>query len=164
VAARTLFSEAGLENLFYHYPLLSSLPANHYSFFSIGVVFSALSKALSILWLHLFNRELRYINQVLTLYTWPLQINLLIVTFAVIGFNTGMSEFWMISLFVTFLIIWFMSFNIAAIDSAKALEGKSIIYLIATVGVNTLVCTVMAVTVFMIPEIIKPLQLAIYLP
>ena len=164
VTARTLFSEAGLESLFYHYPLFSSLPETYYSFFIIGVVVSALSKALSILWLHLLNRELRHINQVLTLYTWPLQINLLVVTFAVIGFNTGLSEFWMISLFVMFLIIWFMSFNIAAIDGAKALEGKSIIYLLATVGVNTLVCTVMAVAVFMIPEVIKPLQFAIYLP
>lgn len=164
VTARTLFSEAGLESLFYHYPMLSSLPQEYYSFFIIGAVVSALSKTLSILWLHLFNRELRYINQVLTLYTWPLQINLLVVTFAVIGFNTGMSEFWMISLFVTFLLIWFMSFNLAAIDGAKALEGKSVIFLLATVGINTLVCSIMAGAVFMIPEVIKPLQLAIYLP
>lgn len=164
VTARTLFSEAGLESLFHHYPVLSSLPGNYYSFFIVGVVVSALSKALSILWLHLFNRELRYISQVLTLYTWPLQINLLVATFAVIGLNSGMSEFWMISLLVIFLIIWFMSFNVAAIDGAKALEGKSIIFLLATVGINTLVCTVIAVAVFMIPEVIKPLQLAMYLP
>ena len=164
VTARSLISEAGLESLFYHYPLLSSLPQDYYSFFIIGVVVSAFSKALSILWLHLFNRELRYISQVLTLYTWPLQINLLVVTFAVIGLNSGISDFWMISLFVIFLIIWFMSFNVAAIDGAKALEGKSIIYLLVTVGINTLVCTVMAVAIFMIPEVIKPLQLAMYLP
>jgi len=164
VVAHTLFSDRGLDSFFYHYSLFSFLPVSYFSFFFIGVIFSALSKILSILWLHLLNRKLQYIDQVLTFYTWPLQANLLVVIFVVIGFNTGISEIWMVSLLFLFLIIWFMSFNIAAIDGAKALEAKGVFYLIATAGMNTLFGTLLVAAIFMIPAIIKPLQLAYYLP
>ncbi len=166
VTARSLFSADGLDALshHFHFTIPAFMPDQFFFFFFAGMIFSALSKAVSILWLHFLNRGLPHISQTLTLYAWPLQVNVIIVTLAIIGLNTGINHIVMIILFSLFLFIWFMSFNLAAIDSAKAVPSKYVIYILATAGLHTIIICGIVAAVFLTPEIFKPLQLAFKLP
>ena len=158
-----LLSNRGLESLFHHFPALNIFPQSHISMFFIGVMISALSKAVALLWLHLVNRKLQYFSQVLNLYAWPLQVNLVIVTLGVVALQTGLGENLMIFLFMIFLFTWYMSFNIAATDSARALEKNSVLYLAFTVGLNTLFFAAMIMIFFLMPEFKNPVLFAIWL-
>jgi len=162
-ASLALLTDKGLESLFFHFPLLNFLPQSHISLFFIGVVISALSKAIALLWLHLINRKLQYFSQVLNLYAWPLQVNLIPAMLGVVAFEAGMNENLMIFLFMIFLFTWYMGFNIAAIDSARALEKNSVLYLTLTVGLNTLLAAALILMFFLMPEFRKPVLFAIWL-
>jgi hypothetical protein len=76
----------------------------------------------------------------------------------------GFNEIWTLILGAIFILIWFFSFNIAAIDSSKFLENGRTLFLSGTVGVHVLLVIGIFVYLLYSPSVLEPILFAIELP
>ncbi|MEX2457092.1 MAG: hypothetical protein WD381_07240, partial [Balneolaceae bacterium] len=164
VSAQVLFSENGLQILAHHFPSIIWLESVLGSFFLIGIILALILQSVSILWIYLLNNKLRYFSQVINLYSWPLHINLFSVTLLVMFNQVGFGEKWIMALGIIFGLVWFFSFNIAAIDGAKFLDKYRILYLLATVGLHVLIVVIIIWFVLFSASITDPFRFAISAP
>lgn len=164
VSAQVLFSDSGLNILAYHFSFLFWSDYVLVSLFILGVLLALLLQTISILWIYLLNNKLRYFSQIINLYSWPLHINLFSVTFLVMFNQVGFGGEWIMALAIIFGLVWFFSFNIAAIDGAKFLDKYRVLNLFATVGLHVLVVVIIGWFIFFSPSIIDPIRFAISAP
>lgn len=157
-------SDTGLDSLSYHYPFFFYPGFEKLSIFIIGVLFALISNIISIAWLYLPNKKLKQLNQVINLYSWPLHINLIIVTAAVYFANVQSALNWTIAIVILYFFSWFSSFVTAAIDSAQFLNKLRTLNLILTIGLYFLFITALFLTVLWLPAIFQPLEMAFMLP
>ena len=161
-----MVSELGLEVLSYHFPGIMLFENPLLSLFTAGVITAMVLQTISVLWIYFSNRELTAFSQVLNLYSWPLHLNLLVVTFLIVFNQVGFSEILILVLAALFIIIWFFSFNIAAVDSSKLLEttGAKALFLSLTVVLH-IVLVLGVLTYFLYtPSVIEPILFAIDVP
>lgn len=164
VSAEILISPTGLEVLEHHFPYLFFLGNPLLSLFITGVVTALLLQLISVVWIYFLNRNMNYMSQALNLYSWPLHVNFLTVTLLVVLNQTGSAELWMASLSILFAVVWFFSFNIAAIDAARFLKSNQVTYIILTVGLHIAVVAFAVWLVFYTPSIYEPLRMALTFP
>jgi hypothetical protein len=164
VSAEILVSETGLRALSHHFPLLFIPGSELLSLFFVGVVLSLLMQFLSVLWIQLLNRQLQFFSQTLNLYSWPLHINLIVVTLLVVFNQSGMADALIAGFCILFALTWFMSFNVAAIDAARFLEKGKVLNIFLTVGLHTLIVIVLIWYLLTNPAFIEPVRLALALP
>lgn len=164
VSAEILIRELGLNALSYHLPYLFIFQNELLSLFVIGILLALALQFISLFWIYLLNNKMKYVSQVLNLYSWPLHINLIIVTFLVVLNQRGSAEVWMFSLSIVFAVVWFLSFNIAAIDGARFLDRFKVLNIFLTVGIHTLLVSFLIWYLIYSPTLIEPLRLAISLP
>lgn len=161
-----MVTDMGLEVLNFHFPGIMLFNDPLLSLFVAGIITAVLLQTISVLWIYFSNKELTAFSQVLNLYSWPLHLNLLVVTFLIVFNQMGFSATLILVLAALFIIIWFFSFNIAAVDSSKALEttGAKALFLSLTVGLHiALVLGVLAYLLFT-PSVIEPILFAIDVP
>lgn len=159
-----LISDLGLKALSVHFPLLLVTDNELLSLFFIGIVIALLLETISILWIFILNNQMNFFSQVLNLYSWPLHINLLVVTLLVVLNQRGAEDFWMLITSFLFALTWFFSFNLAAIDGARFLKQYRILNLLATVGVHVVIVVFAIWYVLNTPEITEAVGLAFSLP
>lgn len=164
VAAQVLFSEIGMDILAFHFPFLSWTNNELAALFISGILLALVLQTISILWIYLLNNKLRYFSQIINLYSWPLHINLFSVTFLVMFNQVGFGDEWVMALSIIFGLVWFFSFNIAAIDGAKFLDKYHILNFLSTVGLHVLITVIIFWYIFFSPSIIDPFQFAISAP
>lgn len=157
-------SDTGLDSLSYHYPFFFYPGFEKLSIFIIGVLFALISNIISIAWLYLPNKKLKQLNQVINLYSWPLHINLIIVTAAVYFANVQSALNWTIAIVILYFFSWFSSFVTAAVDSAQFLNKLRTLNLFLTIGLYFLFITALFLTVLWLPAIFQPLEMAFMLP
>lgn len=164
VSAEIIVSKLGLEALSIHFPYLFIPGYELLSLFFLGVILALVLQAVSVIWIYMLNKELNFFSQILNLYSWPLHLNLITVTLLVVFNQQGSAEFWVLSLSMVYALIWFFSFNLAAIDAAQFLERRKGLNLFLTVGLH-LIGVVFAIWYFIgTPWIIEPILLAVSLP
>jgi hypothetical protein len=134
------------------------------SLFISAVLVAVLLEMVSVFWIYISNKKLTSFSQILNLYSWPLHLNLLVVTFLVVFNRVGFDEIWTLILGAVFILIWFFSFNIAAIDSSKFLENGRTLFLSGTVGVHMLVMIGIFMYLLYSPSILEPILFAIEVP
>lgn len=162
VSAQVLVSPQGLNILEYYFPALFIVDGEPLlSLFLFGILFAIILQGISVIWIFLLNRQLTSFSQILNLYSWPLHLNLLIVTFLVMFNQVGYAERYVMLLSVVFALVWFFSFNVASIDSAKYLKSKRVLFLAATLGIHILIVVGFLIFIFYTPSIIEPLMFAI---
>lgn len=164
VSTEILVSDKGLAALSHHFPTLFPEGRVLLSLFFIGVILALVLQTVSVIWIYLLNNKLKQFSQILNLYSWPLHINLLVVTLLVVFNQQGSADVWIFSLSMIFTVVWFFSFNLAAIDSARFLSRFKVLNLFFTVGVHVLLIMLGIWTLLTSPSILEPIQLAISLP
>lgn len=162
--ADSFFTDTGLQSLASHFPAIIFSEFEYISIFFAGFILSFLSHIISILWLHFFNNKLQKLYQTINLYCWPLHLNLIIVTLVVYLAQASDGNSWLIAATVLYFLIWFISFTIAATDSAKYLEKYRPLFLIATIGIHTLLVTTVCILLFWLPDIYEPIKMVFLMP
>jgi hypothetical protein len=157
-------SSLGLEIIRFYFQPLMLLESTILSLFISAVLVAVLLEMVSVFWIYISNKKLTSFSQILNLYSWPLHLNLLVVTFLVVFNRVGFDEIWTLILGAVFILIWFFSFNIAAIDSSKFLENGRTLFLSGTVGVHMLVMIGIFMYLLYSPSILEPILFAIEVP
>lgn len=155
-----IFSKNGLEALSHNYPFLL-IPGNEpLSFFLLGLFLATISQFISIFWIYLLNKSMSRVGQAIQLYAWGLTLNVIIVSLIITLTFWNTSPLWLYILSSLFLIVWVMSFNIAAIDGARSLERRRILNILLTFGLHTVLILGLSLLFIITPEINEPLRLA----
>ena len=163
LASMIFFSGTGLQALFYHLPFLTLFGTSSFSFFIWGFLTASVLQIISVLWIFILNKKLKAVVQAIHLYCWPLHLNLLVVVLMVSIYSATPDSGLLRLLIFIFPAVWFISYNVAAIDAAKALRGASIVYLILTVGIHVLLISALIFYLFYTPLIYKLISLAVML-
>lgn len=166
VCAEIYISSQGLAVLAHHFPGLMVFGGNIYSLFAAGLIIAVIVQAVSLLWIYFTNRELTAFSQVLNLYCWPLHLNFIAVTLLVVLHQVGINEIITAILSALFILIWFFSFNIAVIDSAKFLTAglSKVIFITLTAGIHLILVLGIIYYAIYTPAIIEPILFAIEIP
>jgi len=162
LTADSLFNERSLSALSHHFPAVFWTANPFVSLFLAGFFISLIMQIISVLWLHLPNKRLQFFSQTLNLYAWPLHINFLVATVLIVIHNQSPGQTLIYFLLVSYLIVWFMSFNLAAYDAAKFLEKYSLPYILFTIGMHTLLFLFFIWFAINSPSISEPIQMALY--
>jgi hypothetical protein len=159
-----VISTLGLEVIRHYFQPLMLLESTMLSLFISAIFVAILLQTISVTWIYILNKKLTSFSQILNLYSWPLHLNLIVVTFLVVFNMVGFNEIWTLILGAIFILIWFFSFNIAAIDSSKFLENGRTLFLSGTVGVHVLLVIGIFVYLLYSPSVLEPILFAIELP
>lgn len=164
--AEVLLTSQSFAVLEHHFPGFMLFGINAFSLFIAGVFMAILLQGLSVIWIYLANKELTSFSQILNLYSWPLHVNLLVVTALIVFIQIGFNQLLIVVFAALFILIWFFSFNIAAIDSSKFLPSTSskIIFLSLTVGIHILLVLGILIYILFSPSILEPILFAIEIP
>lgn len=157
-------SSLGLEVIRHYFQPLMMLNGTMASLFLTGIAIAIVLQMVSVLWIYITNKKLTAFSQILNLYSWPLHLNLIVVTFLIVFSRVGFDEIWILILGALFILIWFFSFNIAAIDSSKFLDDGRTLFLLGTVGIHVLIAIGILVYILYTPAILEPILFAIELP
>ena len=163
IMADTFFSNLGMLALTKYFPGLIIMNHEYLSFFLLGATLAILSHLISVFWIYILNKKASHFSQVLNLYSWPLHINLIIVTFLVYMHQIGAEQVWFLATILAFIVVWFMAFNLAATDCASFLEKYQALNLLFTVALHLLIVIGLTYWLFNLPSVIEPVQLALYL-
>lgn len=159
-----LLTDAGKEILAAHFSSLFIISGFGANLFLIGFLLSILMQFLSILWIYLPNKSMNRFSQAVNLYSWPLHLNLLVVTFLVMFNQVGVGYGRVMAFAALFIFVWFFSFNIAAVDSAKFLDRYRILYLAGTVGLHMLLLALVFAWLYYTPFIYESVNFALTAP
>jgi hypothetical protein len=164
ISADVLISGLGLNALSYHFPYLFFLGNPLISLFALGVFIALILQLISVGWIFILNKQMKFLSQTLNLYSWPLHINLVIFTFLVVMNQTGSADVWVFSLSILFAIVWFLSFNVAAINGAGFLDRYKILNIFLTAGIHTLLIAFAIWFIIYTPSLIEPIRMALSFP
>lgn len=162
--ADAFISETGLQSLATHFPAIFYPGFEKLCLFAVGLVIAFFSHVISVAWLHLLNEKLQQLSQTVNLYSWPLHINLIIVTLMVYFVQLNNAHNWLIAAVIAYFMVWFFSFTIAAVDSARFLDKYRAFYLFLTVGIHSLLNMAGIILIFWLPFIYEPIKMAFLLP
>ncbi len=159
-----IVSSLGLEVIRHYFQPFMLLESTLLSLFLSAILVAVILQLISVIWIYVTNKKLTSFSQILNLYSWPLHLNLIVVTFLVVFNRVGFDEIWTLILGAVFILIWFFSFNIAAIDSSKFLEDGRTLFLSGTLGIHIILVIGLFVYLFFTPSILEPILFAIELP
>jgi len=161
-----LFSVYGQDAIQYHYSgfMITSTPLG--SFFLWGCLLSLFICLLSVLWIWLINinAEIKYFSQVLLLYSWPLQLNIIICLLLVTVMISGASRSLFYLLCILFLTIQLSSFIITSFDTSGNLTVNRIWFLSGSIGLYIVLLSGFAGWVLFYTSLPEVISLAISLP
>ncbi|MEL7832437.1 hypothetical protein [Fodinibius sp. Rm-B-1B1-1] len=118
-----LFGPVGQHAFFYHFSTLSTFGDGPLSIFLWTLAIILLFSLLEIIWLFVTHKRINSLTQIATIFSWPLQINLLFCTI-VITFFTTTSTFTPILFTSLALILFIASYIFTAIDLSRFSHSK----------------------------------------
>ena len=159
-----LFSNHGLEAIYWHFPFLAYMGKSRFVFFVAGILFMIITQLIYLLWLYFLNKDIKFFNQVVILYSWPHQFNLLTVTLMVTFFlseNIGTAFYIFSGLFA---LIWLVSFYVAAGDLSHQIRYNRMLYITHTTGLHTIILILLFIFLYSFSGVPDILRLATTLP
>jgi len=163
IVVTSFISPLGLQVLEKYFPMLFPFGISHLGVFASGLLVTLLLQSISASWIHLTNRKTR-LSHAVTLYTWPLQLNLIIILIMTALYLTTEAGRTLTTFSLLFFLIWFLSFNIAALSIAKYVRNYRVIYIFLTVGIHFLLVVLLITAGVLYPPLSEPLRLALSLP
>ncbi len=164
LCSELLLTESGREIISDSFSNLIFMQNVQLNFFILGILLALILQTISVLWIYLLNKNMKRISQTVNLYSWPLHLNLLVVTCLVMFNQIDVSQFWIILFCSLFVLVWFFSFNIAAVNATKFLEKFRILYLAGTVGIHVLILSLVIIHILFTPALFEPLAFAFTAP
>lgn len=157
-----LSTQAG-SAFFHHAPALAVFGDSLASVFAVSLVVILIVELIALGWLFLPNRELPHFSQVINLYSWIFHVDIILATLMVTFAASGASSFWMLAALLLYTLIWFLAFNISAIDASRALSSGKNLYLFLTIGLHSIVSIGLVIMAFVLTEISAVLELVAFL-
>lgn len=139
ILAKIFISSIGLEALYVHLPYLGIMGQNYFSLFVLSSVLILAVELIAVLWIYFPNKEMTHFNQALNLYTWIFHLDFILVTLIITAYFAEWSSTLIVVLSVSYLLIWFSSFNITAFDASKRLGMSRNFYLFKTIAFHSVV-------------------------
>lgn len=155
-----LFTGNGLNALLHHFPDIFLLGSPLLSLFLWGCLISFLCHFVSIIWIGILNKDVKHTSQILLLYSWPLQINFVVITLMV---TLAMSVSWagiFYLLTVIFALIFLSAFVVAAFDTTKHSSDSKTLFLVSSVGIYSILVAGLALWFFSNEYLLEVLNLA----
>lgn len=157
-------SDTGWKWLTDVYPAFFIQPVPELTLFITGVLAAVLVHFISLSWLFLLNKSIKFPSQAIHLYAWPLSLNLIFVSLLVLFIQIEASAPPVLFISALSVIIWFVSYNVAAIEGARFLNKYQVLNIFLTVGVHFLLIVGIIIFVIFTPEISEPLHWLIMIP
>jgi hypothetical protein len=161
ILAKMFISDTGLGALYYHLPYLAVMGKNYFSLFVLTSVLVLIVELIALIWLYAPNKEMTHFNQGLNLFTSIFHLDFIIVTAIVTGYFGDWNTTLIVLLSLSYLLIWFSSFNITAFDASKKLGMHRNSYLFKTIGLHTLISGALVVLLVVFNEWWDILELAV---
>lgn len=139
ILAKMFISTIGLEALYFHLPYLAILGKNYFSLFILSTALVMLVELIALMWLYLPNKEMTHFNQALNLFTWIFHLDFILITLMITAYFAGWNSSFILIIAISYILIWFSSFNITAFDASKKLGMNRNTYLFKTIGFHTIV-------------------------
>ncbi len=159
--AKVYLSEIGLNALYDLAPFLAIAGHNYFSLFFITVIIILLIELLAILWIYIPNPSLVHFNQAMNIFTWIFHLDFIVVTIMGVLFIAQAPHYYLLFLAITYVVIWYVSFNISVIGTSKRLSLARGKYLIKTIVLHTLVSVLALVFLLVYSYWMEILNLAI---
>lgn len=160
VLSSVFISEKGLDLLYSRFPYVFIVGKTHASIFIWGSLFAILLEIIALLWLFIPSKSLTHFNQASNLYTWAFHLDFILMTLILVLKLSHISPVLLLILSIAFMLIWFTTFNMTAIDSSRYLIKDQNKYLIYTVGLHTLIFLAVFMAIFSINSVRDYLSLA----
>lgn len=135
IVASNLWTPLGLQSLAAHYPALFFLSSSAYDLFILTVAIVLAYSLISLIWLYVFHKQLKSITQIMILFAWPLQINIVLGTLIIALHVSGVHSSIITTAAGCMMLVSAGSFIITATDATRFLAGKRARYLLLTTGV-----------------------------
>ncbi|MFY0698558.1 MAG: hypothetical protein JXR11_11940 [Balneola sp.] len=162
ILTKVFINDIGLEALYYHIPYIAIMGKNYFSLFVLSTLLVLIVEMIALFWLYFPNKEMSHFNQALNLFTWIFHLDFILITLIVTVYFSGQSTSFLASILaITYVLIWFSSFNITAFDASKRLGMHRNSYLFKTIGLHTLVSGALVVLLIVFNEWWDILKLAV---
>lgn len=139
------WSELGLRSLIYHFPDLFLISGSEYDIFIAFFGFTLVFSLAGILWLYFPYTSIVSITQIMTVFAWPMQINIVLGSFVIAVQASGGHATITVFLAGLILLVCLWSFVIAALDASRSLPVKRLRYISVTAGLYLVVLTGLSV-------------------
>lgn len=139
------WSHTGLQGLNYHFPSLFFADGNEHAIFIAVFGITLIFSLVSILWLYFSHKSLRSITQIMTLFAWPLQLNIIFGTLAIAIHVSGGDPSFIALLAGSMVAVCLGSFMITSFDAIKYSTGDKLRYISLTAGLYLLVFVALAI-------------------
>lgn len=159
--SQSFISPLGKNALLYHYPFLSLLGQSNITFLLWGFITALFFEVLCVCWLLFTNPKLKHFTQILNLYPWVFQVNILVVTIMVTVIAAGWAQWLLIVAGVLFILITLAPFIIASLDAVKLLRSRHRAWTISgTLVLYTGLLLVLIIWISLSPQLKQVLGLA----
>jgi len=149
VLVKLFISDIGLEALYYHVPYIAVMGQNYFSLFVLSAVVILLVEMIALLWIYIPNKEMTHFNQALNLFTWIFHLDFIFATIIVTAYFAEASSYFIVILSISYLLVWFLSFNITALAASKKLGMNRNAYLIKTIVLHT-IASIITIILFIV--------------
>lgn len=157
-------SPLGKEALIYHYPFISIFGESNLMFLLWGFLTAILFLALCICWLLIAAPQIKHFSQILNIYPWLLQLNIIVVTIMVTVYASGGSRLLLFIASLLFLLISLAPFIITSIDGINFLNKKNRIWVANSTFVLYIVLLAgLGLWIYLSPQLLKIAELALTL-
>lgn len=160
----SVFSPLGYEALYSHYDILAIFGTGALGLFIWGCLFTLVIEIVSILWLWIVNPATEYLSQIVNLYPWLLQLNLIITTFIAAVYLPGGNSVLIYLLTGLFIILFIGSFILTAFDTVRHVTSRRLWVYAGTLGGYSIVLAGLIIWIGLSPKLLNVVELAGLLP
>lgn len=154
------FSALGHQAIISHYPVISLAGDSSLALFFWGFGGTLIIETASIFWLRFTNPEVHFISQIVNLYPWLLQLNLIVATVTSIVLLAGWHPIIIYLLGCLFIIFFVSSFTVTAFDTGYYVQSNRYWYLAGTAGLYLALLAASIVWIFFLRKLINVIYLA----
>ena len=146
------------------YVNIKYLASSEYCFFLIEIFFMVLAfEIICVLWLYFLNTTVKHLSQIIILYSWPLQLNLISVTVLTTLILAKSDSKIIYFLGFLYFFILFSSFYITAVDTSNFIRGRKDWFLLGSVGLQLVLIIITGILIYQTTSFIDVIDLALLL-
>lgn len=160
---KKFYSPLGLEALYHHYPILGIFGKWPITLLFIGFSLVLVFEIICVLWLYFLNTSVKHLSQIIILYSWPLQFNLISVTVLTTLILAQSDSNIIYFLGFLYFFILFSSFFITAVDTSNFIRGRKDWFLLGTVGLQIVLIIITGFLIYQATSFIDVIDLALLL-
>lgn len=161
ILAKRFITPIGLDAFFSNVTFLALLGRSYLSLFFLGTGLALFVEIIGLLWLYVPSKSMRHFSQVINLYAWVFHVDFILLAGILVLYLATSSYIFLLVLSIAFILNWLLAFYLASTDSAGYLFKGKITYILYTFGLHTVINLIMIVLLFVFPDFLEALELAV---